>query len=193
MLCSSKEREKYYKHKKKAIDTAQNLTAWQEVYNKDNKQLLDSMPSKLYYCLIIDIMDQAKTQLPHLTRYPKDFTPDCLFGVRLSGLILQGHFIDGLFDYSQWKKGADINASQIIEMLLALQKKYHPLPIFGPHAVLYIQSDNAGDNKNHVMISLMAALVESGLFGKVKDNKMRPGHTHEANDEILYLFKFELS
>ena len=133
------------------------------------------MPEKLYYCLIYDFMDQSKLNLIHFARKSKTLGNDIEFKVRLLGGILQGHKIAGYFDFSQWPKGPDINLTLLIDMLLDLQQKYAPLPIFGKHAVLYIQSDNASDNKNHVVLSLMAMLTELGLFGKVKLNFLKPG------------------
>jgi ADP-heptose:LPS heptosyltransferase len=169
------ERLKYDKHRKKAIASRIVIDQWHNACKEDPHNLVTFMPQKLHYTIIIDIMDQSKGNLIHFSRKAKTLSKDIEFKVRLSGGILQGHMIDGLFDFAQHKKGIDINASQLIELLWKLQKKYAPLPIFGKHAVLYIQADNASDNKNHVMLSLMAMLAETGLFGKVKLNYLKPG------------------
>jgi hypothetical protein len=124
-------------------------------------------------------MDQKKTTLPHMTVFPKDLTDNFMIHVRLSGGIVHGHILDGHFDYNQWPKGANINCSQITQLLLDLCNKYPRLPIFGKDTNLYIQLDNASDNKNFTVLNYAAFLVESGLFRKVQINMMKPGHTHE--------------
>lgn len=123
-------------------------------------------------------MDQAKTRLPKKKENPKDLQDEWKITGRLSGAIIHGHAVDGHFDFSQWKKGADINCSQITQVLLNLSQQYPGLPIFGDTTDLYIQLDNAPDNKNKTFMAYLAFLVESGLFRKAQINMMKPGNYH---------------
>jgi hypothetical protein len=48
--------------------------------------------------------------------------------------------------------------------------------------VLYVQCDNAGDNKNAKMFGMGELLVRLGIFRKVKFSFLPVGHTHEDID-----------
>ena len=50
-----------------------------------------------------------------------------------------------------------------------------------PHT-LYLQADNASDNKNFVMYALCQLLRDKGIFKKVKLSFLPVGHTHEDVD-----------
>jgi hypothetical protein len=174
-----KERAVYYGHRKVSQKTAIECNFWYEQWKKDPLALVRGMPAKIVICLIVDVMDQQKTCLPHMKVYPKDLTDDCMVQIRVSGAIVHGFLVDGHFDKSEWRKTSDIHISQIVQLLLDISKKYEDLPIFGEKTVLYIQLDNAADNKNKTMLSFIALLVEVGLCRKVQINMMKPGHTHE--------------
>jgi hypothetical protein len=153
---------------------------WKNKYDEDPKYLISANPNvPLVFCEIEDIMDQIKTAVPHDTDSAKDFTDDLLIATRLSGSIVHGHSVDGLFDVNEHPKSADINISQMVENLLKLQELYRPLPIFGPNSRFKLQLDNASDNKNHTVLSFAAFLVEEEVFGTVEINTLKPGHTHE--------------
>lgn len=52
--------------------------------------------------------------------------------------------------------------------------QHHPLP-----PVLYLQMDNASENKNKVVFAFLHHLVLAGVFQKVKVGFLCVGHTHE--------------
>ena len=55
-------------------------------------------------------------------------------------------------------------------------------PVLPPPEVVYIQCDNAGDNKNKQLFRLAEMLVKTGAARKVKISFLPVGHTHEDVD-----------
>jgi hypothetical protein len=53
--------------------------------------------------------------------------------------------------------------------------------------ILYLQMDNASDNKNRHMIAFLAYLVENNIFQKIKVSFLIVGHTHEDIDGFFSL------
>ena len=50
---------------------------------------------------------------------------------------------------------------------------------------LYLQLDNASDNKNKTILAICDQLVEQGVFVKIKLSFLEVGHTHEDVDQYF--------
>ncbi|XP_063439429.1 uncharacterized protein LOC134720824 isoform X3 [Mytilus trossulus] len=151
------ERRKYYKHIQKAKE----------------------QPEK-YLSVIIDSMDQSKTQLPHFL-YKSKFTGNMWkLRVHLIGVLLHGISTYGFFDLFEYPHSANLTISTLINILAGLED----IP-----PVLYLQMDNCyRENKNRFVFGFLSLLVELGVFKKVKVSFLMVGHTHEDVDQVFSRF-----
>ncbi|XP_063406405.1 uncharacterized protein LOC134690365 [Mytilus trossulus] len=159
----SLERQKYYKHIQKA----------------------KKHPDK-YLSIIIDGMDQSKTEIPHYM-YVSSMV-SCLWKLRvhLAGAIVHGVGIYGFFDYMQYQHGSALTIHVLINILWMLKEK---LP-----ATLYMQMDNCGrENKNRYLFAFLGLLVELKVFKKIKVSFLPVGHTHEDIDQVFSRFSHWLT
>lgn len=127
--------------------------------------------------------------MPHIRQKFKDLDSEKLIKVRLTGVLAPVYGAFAFFDFGQWSKGADLNCSIIMQVLIRLARLGAP---FGPHHTLNIQADNASENKNFYMIVLLCYLVECGCFGEINLNFLMVGHTHEDIDQMFSRFSMEL-
>ena len=51
--------------------------------------------------------------------------------------------------------------------------------------MLYLQLDNAADNKNRYLLAFCALLVHTNVFRKVKISFLMVGHTHEDVEQVF--------
>ena len=99
-------------------------------------------PTK-YLSLIIDGMDQSKTEIPH-TVYCSTFTSS-LWKLRthLVGVIAHVRGIFGFFDHYQYPHGSNITINALLRVLFELKDNLVD--------VLYLQMDNCWrENKNRL-------------------------------------------
>lgn len=152
------ERQKYYKHQQKA----------------------KSYPNR-YLSLIIDGMDQSKTQLPHFVHASKFTSAMWRLRVHLVGVIVHGIGVYGFFDLFEYSHSTNLTLSVLLSVIYMLRES---LP-----DVLYLQMDNcARENKNRYLLAFMAYLVEKGVFRKIKVSFLMVGHTHEDIDQVFSKF-----
>ena len=112
------ERKKYYKH---AMKARQN-------------------PSK-YLSIIIDGMDQSKTDIPHFLYLSSLVSGMWKLRTHLIGAIVHGIGIYGYFDYYQYPHGSNLTIHVLLDVL---HRNKDRLP-----DTLYLQMDNCGrENKN---------------------------------------------
>ena len=120
-------------------------------------------------CLIIDGMDQNKTNLPCLRKAAKSTSN--LFRVRthLTGVLDHtrcdhGKRVYAFMDILQWPHDSNLTTS-IISRVLFLHMKSND-GVLPP--VLYVQMDNTSrENKNKFVMGYFAWLVHCGIFRKV--------------------------
>ena len=154
----SSERRKYYKHSEKARRN----------------------PTK-YLSIIIDGMDQSKTDLPHFSRKAKAVTGMTLLKTHLTGVIVHGLDILGYWDIRQWPHASNLTINILLEVLTSMKDKLPP--------VWYLQMDNCGrENKNRFVLAMCCYLVELGIFQKIKVGFLMVGHTHEDIDQVFSRF-----
>lgn len=144
LLCRT-ERKKYHHHREKAR----------------------SSPTKCV-TIIIDGMDQAKTNLPNTKIIAKSSSALWRLRTHVTGILVHtkapyGKFAFGYVDLLQWPHDSNLTITLLMNAILDFQKN-HPLP-----STLYLQMDNtARENKNKYVLGFCAALVELQIFHKVK-------------------------
>jgi hypothetical protein len=132
---------------------------------------------KQYLSLIIDSMDQRKTCIPYWLNPPKCLGTDYSLKNRVIGVIAHGF---GTFLYwctPQLKHDTDLTIECLRRTLLKYQQEKGSLP-----PVLYLQMDNASDNKSRRFFSFLAYLISKNVFQKIKVSYLVVGHTHEDID-----------
>lgn len=127
--------------------------------------------------LIVDFMEQAKTDLPHFVRSPKGLKEEMENALPLAvlGILVHGyrHYA---FVVPPWVgAGADTIIECISQVLADLPAQ---------HArKLYIQFDNATENKCRATFGFLGSLVHSHRFDEVEVGCLLVGHTHEDVDQ----------
>ena len=124
-------------------------------------------PSK-YLTVILDGMDQSKTDVPNLRRICKSTANlqklrTHLVGVIMhSGLCPMGKLFIGSFDLFQWKHDSNLTMNILLVILQLFNGRY------GLPPVLNLQLDNCWrENKNKYVFTLLSLLVEWAVFDKV--------------------------
>ena len=158
-----RQRLKYYKHRKKGYNNPSDILS-----------------------IIMDAMDQAKCDMLHYQRETKKTETDLKLRNKLIGAMVHGI---GTFVYvvpAPTATGGSTSIEVLWRTLLKVQLHRinagfsRPLP-----PTLYLQFDNASDNKCKAMLAFCAALVEMGCFEKIKINFLIVGHTHEDIDQYF--------
>lgn len=115
--------------------------------------------------LIIDGMDQNKTNIPHFVRLTKSAQNLWTLRTHLSGVLVHGKGNYGFFDFLQWPHDCNLTITCLLLTLLEITNK-STLP---PH--LYLQMDNCvRENKNKYVMAFLSLLVEIGMFSEVSAN-----------------------
>ena len=124
-------------------------------------------PSK-YLTIILDGMDQSKTDVPNLRRVCKStanlqkLRTHLVGAIMHSGLCPMGKAFNGIFDLFQWKHDSNLTMNILVILLASFNDR------FGLPTVLNIQLDNCWrENKNKYVFSLLSLLVEWSVFDKV--------------------------
>lgn len=132
------------------------------------------------YCsLIIDGMDQAKTDVPHWAGRVPGWA-DALPGYRQRIIGVKVHWKGRCFTFlylvdGMLGGGANLTIECLKRTLQHLpQMAGSPLP-----PILYCQFDNCGENKCKTVFAYMDHLVHAGMFSKIKVGFLMTGHTHE--------------
>ncbi len=135
----------------------------------NHREKARSKPSK-YLSVIIDGMDQNKTNVPHVTQETKSTQNLWRLRSHLTGALVHTKSVNGkvvfaFFDLMQWPHDSNLTIAVLNLVLVTLQQAIfdHPLP-----PVLYVQLDNtARENKNKYVFSYLALLVQLKIFKKV--------------------------
>ena len=135
------ERRKYYHHREKSR----------------------SEPQK-YLAIIIDGMDQNKTNIPNQTRKPKSTQNLWHLRTHLTGGLAHTRAPNGkhafaFYDLLQWAHNCNLTIHVLLSILVELQR----LP-----GTLYLQLDNCSrENKNKYFLAFCALMVQLRIFKKV--------------------------
>ena len=134
--------------------------------------------------LILDKCDSTKTTCPWFKRSPGAWWPalrkECL-GQHLLGVLAHGApnrpFLYTVND--SIKGDANLNIEGIRRTLASLFEAT-PMP-----STLYIQADNASDNKCWAMLAFLGMLVHHGYTKDIFLSFLMVGHTHEDIDQLF--------
>ncbi|WAR30311.1 hypothetical protein MAR_032853, partial [Mya arenaria] len=141
------------------------------------------MPAKptKYMSIIIDGMDQSKTNLPHFTgRLPKSLSAADLLKTHITGAICHGH--GGMYSF------LDINQflhdpNLTIDIILRVLEKTATANDNRLPPTLFLQADNCvRENKNQYVLGFCELLVKERIFNEVHLSFLPVGHTHEDID-----------
>ena len=120
-----------------------------------------------YGTVIIDGMDQAKTNLPHTRKLSKSTSGLWRLRTHVTGSLFHtqsphGKLAFSFIDLLQWPHDSNLTITILVKVLLE-RVKTAPLP-----ERLYIQLDNTSrENKNKYVLAFCAYLVEKKIFKKV--------------------------
>ena len=130
--------------------------------------------------VIIDGMDQDKSNLPRCYSQSKDLKALEPLDISIIGVIVHGFEQRCYVVKPNWKHDTNLTIHILVLTLIRVAEK-GPLP-----RVLYLQMDNCWrENKNQYMFTFLALLVKLGIFKKVKVNFDLVGHTHEDVDQMF--------
>ena len=141
--CTRQERKKYHLHREKAR----------------------AQPDK-YITIIIDGMDQSKTNVPAMVQESKSTQNLYRLRTHLTGALVHtrsphGKLIKGFYDIMQWAHDSNLIIEVLSQVLYSIREKLPP--------TLYLQLDNCSrENKNRYFLGFCALLVEKGVFKKVQ-------------------------
>lgn len=125
-----------------------------------------------YIAIIIDGMDQNKTNIPHLLHVTKSSQNLWRLRTHLTGVLIHtksptGKLAFAFYDILQFPHDSNLIMNVLLEVLANMCSSGKPLP-----RVLYVQLDNCfRENKNKFVFSLCSLLVQRKIFQKVTADK----------------------
>jgi hypothetical protein len=136
--------------------------------------------SDKYLSIIIDSMDQKKTCVPYFLNPPKCLGSDYFLKTKLTSAIVHGHGTYHFWSSPEIKHDTNLSLECLRRTLLKYQQEKRGLP-----PVLYLQLDNAPDNKSKRFLAFIGYLIEKKVFKKIKVSYLIVGHTHEDIDSLF--------
>jgi len=156
--------------KKVAMKNKAAHTEWQTQERKAyyrHRFLAVSQPEE-YACIIIDGMDQNKTNVPRFSRrLPKKCDNQEQLGCTIIGALVHGDEPVMHYMPNDFKKDCNLTIQVLLNCIRNLMKNRRGKPW---PKTLFIQLDGAGDNKNKHLLSLVAHLVKIQLFTAVRND-----------------------
>jgi hypothetical protein len=136
-----------------------------EVYYRHRYQA--QKPNSDVACIIIDGMDQKKTNVP---RYHTRLSKSCdnleQLGVTIIGSLIHGHTPLMHYMPNDFKKDCNVTIQVLVNCIMAM-KEERRLKGFKWPSTFYLQLDGVGDNKNKHVLAFLAHLVQAELFTQV--------------------------
>ena len=126
--------------------------------------------------IIMDGMDQSKTNLPHTVRPTKGERHCC--ETKITGVLVHGDRFNVYINEPQVHSTSNVAIHCLHDTLMDLLEARGQLP-----KVLYLQVDGGPENKNQWTFGYLALLVHLGVFEKIKVSFLPVGHTHEDIDQ----------
>ena len=143
-----------------------------------------------YIGVVVDGMDQQKTNIPHFPRPPKLVDPNSCVQIHLVGCLVFSRPITARVFLNYPNLHNDSNL--VITILQAVLHEFETERILPP--VLYLQLDNtARENKNNLLMSYLHHLVAQKVFRKIKVGFLIVGHTHDNIDQMFSHFSRRLA
>ena len=154
-------------------------------YYQRRRMAASDFQGESFLSLIIDKWDSAKTTVPFWAREPSFIGPPdkhMMLQQHVLGVIVHGqpHSYYLYTFHDKLKGDGNMNIEGIRRTLLKHLRGGRHMP-----RVLYVQADNASDNKNYAMIGFLAALVLHDYCHEVQLSFLLVGHTHEDIDQFF--------
>ncbi len=131
------------------------------------------------HSIIMDGMDQSKTDLPHTETALK--ADGNMVETKITGILVHGRKFDCYVSEPQVKHDTNLALTCLHSTLSELWDEDGDN---GPE-VLYLQVDGGSENKNQWMLAYLATLVNLGIYKKIKMCFLPVGHTHEDIDQAF--------
>ena len=126
-----------------------------------------------YMSIIFDAMDQQKCSIPHFHLNAKSWKEQTnKVHMQYGAFLVHGHGARSFVVDSRLKKDADLWMSGLLAVLKELKEEYAAKRMSWP-STLYLQADNASDNKNLLVYTVCQMLRDMGIFKKVKFKYMK--------------------
>lgn len=136
----------------------------------------------LYLYMEADSMDQDKTSLPALKRYPKDFDDNGRMKFHLTAVKVPS--MNAVYEYLYTKNlqhDANTTVTVLDQVLNRVKEARGCLP-----PTLYLQLDNTcRENKNKTVFAYLSLLVKQGVFKRIYLGFLPVGHTHFGCDQVF--------
>ena len=167
------------------LDEHNNLQLAQRAQYSTNKEKATNRPM-FYLSISIDDVDRDKAGFPRIPRYTSDLQKMNPWSLHVTATIVHGPygFTKVYTWYNEFPHDSNILIECFLRTLVTVQAR-RPDGKLPP--VLYLQLDNATTNKNRWLVSLLAVLVELGIFKKIKLCFLMVGHTHNDVDQFFSL------
>jgi hypothetical protein len=154
----------------------------QRLHYYDNRQAGKLKPESVL-SIIIDAMDQGKTELPVMRRRAKGDNAD-LVKQKVMGVMAHGWGTWLYIGHPPLRCGANFVLECLWRTLMKLNREYEGLSLKWPPR-LKLQMDNASDNKAFAVLGTFSFFVKANIFEKVTINFLIVGHTHEDIDQYF--------
>jgi hypothetical protein len=139
----------------------------------------------VYISVAMDEIDKDKSGIPIVNSKTGDQQKLPSWGIHATGVIVHGP--KGFTKVYTWYDEFPHEANVTMECLLRTLEDFQDRNGFLPPK-LYVQFDNAKNNKCNAMLRLLALMVELGLFQKIKLCFLLVGHTHNDVNQFFSLF-----
>ena len=124
--------------------------------------------------VIMDGMDQSKTDLPHTCTSLK--SDSNMVETKITGVLVHGRNFNCYVSEPQVKHDTNLSLTCLHDTLMDELAN-------DPADTLYVQVDGGPENKNQWMIAYFVLLISLGIFKKIKMCFLPVGHTHEDIDQ----------
>ena len=131
------------------------------------------------HSIIMDGMDQSKTDLPHTETALK--ADGNMVETKITGILVHGKRFDCYVSEPQVKHDTNLALTCLHNTLSELwdaEGENQP-------EVLYLQVDGGSENKNQWVLAYLATLINIGIYKKIKMCFLPVGHTHEDIDQAF--------
>ena len=124
--------------------------------------------------IIMDGMDQSKTDLPHTSTSLK--SDSNMVETKITGVLVHGRNFNCYVSEPQVKHDTNLSLTCLHDTLMDELAS-------DPADTLYVQVDGGSENKNQWVIAYFVLLISLKIFKKIKMCFLPVGHTHEDIDQ----------
>ena len=141
------------------------------------------------FAIIMDSIDKWKTTFPFFVNPPKSVVEGATMVVtKMTAAMVFGCGVKaGVYTFwanEQVQHDSNLTIEVLRRTLLKLEE-CGPLP-----RRMYLQLDNASDNKSAQFLALLAYLIEKGCFDCIKLSYLIVGHTHDIIDQWFSVLSY---